>query len=365
MDLDDWGPLITVIAALVVIIGMIFTLVIQRRTSRRIVEQARRLADAGAQSADRAAQSAAAADRSSQAAEEAVGLNRETAVQVANRVTADVFAQRYQDAASQLGHDKAAVRLAGAYAMARLADDWSQQRQSCVDVLCAYLRMPAPDETTSAANSEQQVRVTILRLIGEHLDARRPVTWCDCTFDFAYAELPMLLWSEPTFSTRPVFSHAHFTDVVVMRQPTFHQGVSFGFARFEGPLQIERAHVVGGDIVLYGADLRAGVVTTESFAETSTISLTKTVCRGEFGVVCSATASGPQGRVALREVLVKSGATLTMEGVDQSAAEGSAGPGATSHPGAVINVEPEGHVQLPASFKEFSGNGVYNDVWKN
>lgn len=27
-------------------------------------------------------------------------------------------------------------------AHARLADDWTEQRQACIDVLCAYLRMP-------------------------------------------------------------------------------------------------------------------------------------------------------------------------------------------------------------------------------
>jgi hypothetical protein len=26
--------------------------------------------------------------------------------------------------------------------MARLADDWKENRQTCVDVLCAYLRLP-------------------------------------------------------------------------------------------------------------------------------------------------------------------------------------------------------------------------------
>ncbi|MFD9499878.1 hypothetical protein [Streptomyces sp. NPDC060035] len=34
-----------------------------------------------------------------------------------------------------LGHDQAAVRLAGVYALARLADDWAEQRQVCIDVL--------------------------------------------------------------------------------------------------------------------------------------------------------------------------------------------------------------------------------------
>jgi hypothetical protein len=52
--------------------------------------------------------------------------------------------ERFATAAEQLGSDEPAVRLAGVYAMAGLADDWKEKenRQTCVDVLCAYLRMP-------------------------------------------------------------------------------------------------------------------------------------------------------------------------------------------------------------------------------
>jgi len=57
----------------------------------------------------------------------------------AHRADANQFADRYITAAGQLGHDKAAVRLAGVYALARLADDWDEQRQVCIDVLCACL----------------------------------------------------------------------------------------------------------------------------------------------------------------------------------------------------------------------------------
>ncbi|MGB8382274.1 MAG: hypothetical protein WCG47_13715, partial [Dermatophilaceae bacterium] len=49
---------------------------------------------------------------------------------------------RYGAAASQLGHEDATVRLAGVYALANLADEWDEQRQQCVDVLCAHLRLP-------------------------------------------------------------------------------------------------------------------------------------------------------------------------------------------------------------------------------
>lgn len=59
-----------------------------------------------------------------------------------HRADASQLADRYTTAAEQLGHQQAAVRLAGVYALARLADDWEEQRQVCIDVLCACLRMP-------------------------------------------------------------------------------------------------------------------------------------------------------------------------------------------------------------------------------
>ena len=53
-----------------------------------------------------------------------------------------VFNERFTAIATQLGDAQPAVRLAGVHAMAGLADDWKQNRQTCVDVLCAYLRLP-------------------------------------------------------------------------------------------------------------------------------------------------------------------------------------------------------------------------------
>ncbi|MGW4641622.1 hypothetical protein ACWEN6_24080 [Sphaerisporangium sp. NPDC004334] len=59
-----------------------------------------------------------------------------------SREQAKLFHERFTTAAGQLGHEVPAVRLAGVHAMAALADDWADGRQMCIDVLCAYLRMP-------------------------------------------------------------------------------------------------------------------------------------------------------------------------------------------------------------------------------
>ena len=85
--------------------------------------------------------------------------------------------ERFATAAEQLGSDKPAVRLAGVYAMAGLADDWEENRQTCVDVLCAYLRMPyepdpgqdAPESQRLAFQAIREVRHTVIRVITAHL----------------------------------------------------------------------------------------------------------------------------------------------------------------------------------------------------
>ena len=61
-----------------------------------------------------------------------------------------LFNERFAAAAGQLGDGSPAVQLAGVYAMAGLADDWLERRQTCVAVLCACLRMPQGQEGVSA-----------------------------------------------------------------------------------------------------------------------------------------------------------------------------------------------------------------------
>ncbi|MEU4550168.1 hypothetical protein [Nonomuraea dietziae] len=59
----------------------------------------------------------------------------------------------YTKAVEQLGNDPAPVRLGGLHALERLAQDTPALRQTIVDVICAYLRMPytpSPDQTLAA-----------------------------------------------------------------------------------------------------------------------------------------------------------------------------------------------------------------------
>jgi hypothetical protein len=94
--------------------------------------------------------------------------------------------ERFATAAGQLGDDKpSAVRLAGVYAMAGLADDWAENRQTCVDVLCAFLRLPYdPDPGEDAAPAaraaylaKREVRHTVIRVIAAHLKDGAAASW--------------------------------------------------------------------------------------------------------------------------------------------------------------------------------------------
>ena len=116
-----------------------------------------------------------------------------------HRADAEALSKRYQDAAEQLGHDKAAVRLAGAYALARLADEWEEQRQTCVDVLCAYLRMQ-PKMTTYQSEDgypydahdvgDMEVRHTISGLIASRIGPRQTGgVWSNCELNLRGAYL--------------------------------------------------------------------------------------------------------------------------------------------------------------------------------
>jgi hypothetical protein len=101
-----------------------------------------------------------------------------------HRADAESLSKRYQAAAEQLGHEKAAVRLAGVYAMARLADEWPEQRQTCVDVLCAYLRMPKASDA-GYTEEDSQVRSTIISAVTRRLKADASVPWHNLAFDFS------------------------------------------------------------------------------------------------------------------------------------------------------------------------------------
>ena len=145
--------------------------------------------------------------------------------------------ERFATAAEQLGSDKPAVRLAGVYAMAGLADDWEENRQTCVDVLCAYLRMPyepdpgedAPEPERLAFQAIREVRHTVIRVITAHLKKDAAVSWQGLNFDF----------------TGVVFDGGDFSGCSVLRR--------------QGSLRA-RAEFSGGKVDFTGAEFSGGTV---------------------------------------------------------------------------------------------------------
>ena len=169
--------------------------------------------------------------------------------------------ERFDTVAEQLGSDKPpAVRLAAVYAMAGLADDWQDHRQMCVDVLCAYLRMPyepgpgddAPVEKRLAFQASREVRHTVIRVITAHLNGTAPVSWCGLNFDFAGAVFDGGDFRGAKLSGGTVnFSNAEFSGGTVNFAGAEFSGgtVGFGYAGFSGgPVNFSSAKFSGAAV---------------------------------------------------------------------------------------------------------------------
>ncbi len=170
------------------------------------------------------------------------------------------FVERFSAAAAQLGATDVAVRIAGVYAMAGVADESDGlRRQQCIDVLCGYLRLPYDPEqgssgrtkrvvTTSTARpaedldpgkveehqeyrqNDREVRATILRVIAGHLRPPAEYSWSTSDFDFRTAHLEDADLSKVRFSGIADFGGAIFSGET-----------SFSGAIFSGETRFTRA----------------------------------------------------------------------------------------------------------------------------
>jgi uncharacterized protein YjbI with pentapeptide repeats len=161
----------------------------------------------------------------------------------------------YSKAADQLGSDKAPVRLAGLYALERVAQNNPEQRQTIVNVLCAYLRMPYADP-------DHEVRLTAQRLLTEHLVPDTPTFWADIKLDLTGAKLVDFdlvrcsvrqasfmnatfvggaHFSGAIFTGRADFWMASFQGEVRFHQTSFRANTHFGKARFNGLVTFAQA----------------------------------------------------------------------------------------------------------------------------
>ena len=175
----------------------------------------------------------------------------------------------YTNAVEQLGHEKAPVRLGAIHALAHLGQDNPARRQTVIDVLCAYLRLPyeppAADAAPSAVHEELQVRQTAQRSLATHLctpdrttngttGSRKPlpqeVFWPDMNIDLTNASLYDVHFDglsvadatfegatfagNPNYSGNTTFVGATFNGEANFYQATFDRGAFFDRATFTG-----------------------------------------------------------------------------------------------------------------------------------
>jgi hypothetical protein len=191
----------------------------------------------------------------------------------------------YTKAVEQLGSDKAPVRLGGLYALERLAQDNPAHRQTIVNVICAYLRMPfsaapptgkreseatkapaepaveaetstvVPGETSTVVpgdtwHQERQVRLTAQRILAEHLRDDRaedkrstgppsPRFWPGIRLDLANATLIDFNLANG------VMADANFRGAVFSGEAEFDGATFSGEAGFDGATFSEYAGFEG------------------------------------------------------------------------------------------------------------------------
>ena len=211
----------------------------------------------------------------------------------------------YTKAVEQLGNDNAPVRLGGLYALERLAQDNPAHRQTIVNVICAYLRMPfsptpptgkpEPEATEDAGEpatateaktdgigdtwqQERQVRLTAQRILAEHLRDDRakeqrsteppsPRFWPGIRLDLVAATLidfdlmngvvAAADFDTATFSGDAGFGGATFSLEAGFDRATFNGHAVFGEATFNGYAMFGRV-TFNGNAVFGGATFNGG-----------------------------------------------------------------------------------------------------------
>ncbi|HEX9499399.1 MAG TPA: hypothetical protein VF926_13750 [Mycobacterium sp.] len=198
------------------------------------------------------------------------GIGGAVALVVAYRRQRDAeqsrFVERFGAAAAQLGDQDVAVRIAGVYAMAGVADECSDlsRRQQCIDALCGYLRLPYDPEHGSSHRTEhvtkftrsetpitsveeqfthrlrqndREVRQTIVRVICAHLQDNAENSWSQHDFDFTGVLFENVNFGGATFSGE----HTNFNGATFSGEHTVFNGATFsgeqtdfGGARFSG-----------------------------------------------------------------------------------------------------------------------------------
>ncbi|MEU9785561.1 pentapeptide repeat-containing protein [Streptomyces phaeochromogenes] len=269
--------------------------------------------------------------------------------------------ERFTTAVSQLGEESAAVRLGGVHALAGLADDapTRELRQTCIDVLCSYLRLPytpesdLPEDATEARHTYlalREVRHTTIRLIRDHL--RLPHdhqhSWQGHKFDFTNVAFDGGDLGGAVFSSGTV----HFHGAVFYGSAVNFSGAVFSGAtvNFGGAAHLGGADFSGSTVDFSGAVFSGGAVDFLSAVFSgSTVSITGAAFSGGTVLFLHAKFSGGTTRFAGAEF---SGGTISFNraefsggAVDFSGATGSAPSGLVPVSGSPL---PTGVILPPA-----------------
>ncbi|MFD4676493.1 pentapeptide repeat-containing protein [Lentzea sp. NPDC058450] len=193
-----------------------------------------------------------------------------TAADTNHDATEKRITELYNNAVNQLGHENAAVRLAALYALERLAQANQSHRQTVVDVICAYLRMPVNEtedkqDKNSASTKENpsekvriqqesEVRNTAQRLLCKHLkwphwNKIAPVDfWSNIDIDLTGAKL----------------SHFNFENCrarqALFNSTVFTRGAFFVRATFEGEPWGRKGPSGTGGVRFIGAEFEEGAI---------------------------------------------------------------------------------------------------------
>lgn len=173
----------------------------------------------------------------------------------------------YVKAVEQLGSEKAPVRLGGMYALERLANRNPDHRQTVVNVICSYLRMPFNAEVesefslpeaigipewrdsranlTSASREEREVRVAAQEILCRHLQGASPLPSYSGSENWGLLTLNLKGATLADFNAQCMvvgevaFDYARFQGLTMFNESSFQAYASFTGCTFEADLLCE------------------------------------------------------------------------------------------------------------------------------
>jgi hypothetical protein len=144
------------------------------------------------------------------------------------------FADTFARSLSLLGDPRPAIRVGALYALEALGDQDPRGRQAIVDVVCAYLRMPA-------LPIDAPVRATAQRVLTDRLRPRQGRYWSGVSVDLSQALLIDVDMSGCRFDAGLRLDHAVLVGQARFRGVVVRGGISLHGATFRDHAWFERA----------------------------------------------------------------------------------------------------------------------------